>query len=75
MAALACGVHVNITVRRLGSRNLTEDLKFECQEVAELIVSTIAALSCAVEAPKTSILKVLWCVRCFIVDQCLNRHC
>lgn len=58
MAALACGVYVNITMVTLSSHAQDEDSKYTCQETAELIVSTIVALSGSTEPPNTSILKV-----------------
>ena len=58
MAALACGVYVNITMVTLSSHAQDEDSKYACQETAGLIVSTIVALSGGAEPPNTSILKV-----------------
>ena len=58
MAALACGVYVNITMVTLSLHAQDEDSKYTCQETAELIVSTIVALSGSTEPPNTSILKV-----------------
>lgn len=58
MAALACGVYVNITMVTVSSHTQDEDSKYTCQETAELIVSTIVALSDSTESPSTSILKV-----------------
>ena len=58
MAALACGVYVNVTMVMLSSHAQDEDSKYMCQETAELIVSTIVALSGSAESPDTSILKV-----------------
>ena len=58
MAALACGVYVNVTMVMLSSHAQDEDSKYMCQETAELIVSTIVALSGSVEPPDTSIFKV-----------------
>lgn len=58
MAALACGIYVNVTMVTLSSHVQDEDTKYTCQETAGLIVSTIVALSSSVEPPNTSILKV-----------------
>lgn len=58
MAGLACGVYVNVTMVMLSSHVQDEDSKYTCQETAELIVSTIVALSGCTEPPNTSILKV-----------------
>lgn len=58
MAGLACGVYVNITMVMLSSHVQDEDSKYTCQETAELIVSTIVALTGGTELPSTSILKV-----------------
>ena len=62
MAALACGVYVNITMATLSSHAQDEDSKYTCQETAELIASTIVALSGGAEPPNTSILKVKICL-------------
>ena len=60
MAALACGIYVNITMVTLSSLVQDEDSKYTCQETAGLIVSTIVALSGHTDPPpNTSILKVL----------------
>ena len=45
MAALGCGVYVNITMVMLSSHAQDEDSKYACQETAELIMSTMVALS------------------------------
>ena len=58
MAALACGVYVNVTMVILSSHAQDEESKYMCQETAELIVSTMVALSGDEEPPNTSILKV-----------------
>lgn len=58
MAALACGVYVNVTMVMLSSHAQDEDSKYACQETAELIMSTIVALCGGTEPPSTSILKV-----------------
>ena len=72
MAALACGVYVNITMVTLSSHAQDEDSKYTCQETAELIVSTMVALSGSTEPPNTSILKVKNCLTLHSQCGCLK---